>query len=177
MGCRRADAQCAAVAVLPASAASGIRRADNGRPEAGEEAVALRPGGARRTVYLVAIRGGRTGWAKNALHAPEVRLRLTDGTHVGSARQLRPEERQRARAAYCERVYRFDYAAWLNWRPGRPDAQRIKGLLRDWFDDGMVIAVDVRPARKPGSSPCSGGRRQPCLRAAAHRTGVEADGR
>ena len=97
------------------------------------------------TVYLVAIKGGRTAWVKNALQTPEVRLRLTDGTHVGPARELQPEERERALAVYCERVYPFDYAAWLNWRPGRPSAERIKGLLREWFEGGTVMAVDVRP--------------------------------
>ncbi len=101
------------------------------------------------TVYLVAIKGAaRPGWAKNALRTPEVRLRLTDGTETGSARELRPEERHRAHEVYCGKVYPFDYAAWLNWRPGRPNAERIKGLLREWFDGGTVIAVEVGSDRR-----------------------------
>jgi hypothetical protein len=99
-------------------------------------------------IYLVAIKGATaTGWAKNALANPEVRLRIPGGTFAGRARELRgTEERERARSAYCETVWWFDYLTWVNWRRGRPTPSKINQLLHTWFDEGTPVVVELVPA-------------------------------
>jgi deazaflavin-dependent oxidoreductase (nitroreductase family) len=95
--------------------------------------------------YLVAIKGARTGWVKNALRGPDVELRIGGGRFAGRAR--RPDgadERERARHAYCETVHAFDYLTWINWRRGRPTADRIRELLRSWFEKGIPVVVELR---------------------------------
>jgi deazaflavin-dependent oxidoreductase (nitroreductase family) len=76
-------------------------------------------------VYIVAIKGARTGWQKNILANPNVQLRLPGGIHAGIARELRrtPGE-QRARETYCQTVNRFDYPAFTLWRQGARLQQR-----------------------------------------------------
>jgi deazaflavin-dependent oxidoreductase (nitroreductase family) len=96
-------------------------------------------------VYLVAIKGaGTTGWAKNALANPDVRLRLPGGTFSGRAREPQGEsEITQAASAYCETVKRFDYLTYMNWRKGRPTPAGIRELLRGWFDQGTPLIVDL----------------------------------
>jgi deazaflavin-dependent oxidoreductase (nitroreductase family) len=95
-------------------------------------------------VYLIAIKGQRTGWAKNALANPEVTVRIAGGTFHGRARALRgADEVRRAREAYCEKVYPFDYLTWMNWRKGRPTPARIKQLFDTWFEDGRPLVVEL----------------------------------
>ena len=102
---------------------------------------AIRDGG---RVYLVAIKGPRTGWARNAVANPEVTVRISGGTFRGRARELGgAEDELRAREAYCEAVHRFDYLTWMNWRKGRPTPARIRGLLHTWFDDGVPFVVEL----------------------------------
>ena len=98
-------------------------------------------------VYVVAIKGvGVTGWAKNALANPDVRLRIRGGTFSGRARELRDEtEVERARQEYAEAVHPFDYLTWMNWRSGRPTPERIRGLLREWVEQGTPLVVELRP--------------------------------
>jgi deazaflavin-dependent oxidoreductase (nitroreductase family) len=96
-------------------------------------------------VYIVAIKGiGTTGWAKNALSSPVVRLRLRGGTFSGRARRLQEAAELRDAAhAYCDSVHPFDFLTWVNWRKGRPSRLKIKGLLRSWFDEGTPLVVDL----------------------------------
>ena len=95
-------------------------------------------------VYLVAIKGSRTGWAHNALAGPPVRLRLRGGTFSGRAREPGDAAtRERAREAYCDTVTPFDHLTWMNWRRGRPTAAGIRELLCGWFDTGTPIVVEL----------------------------------
>jgi deazaflavin-dependent oxidoreductase (nitroreductase family) len=95
-------------------------------------------------VYAVAIKGrASTGWVKNALATPEVRLRLPGGTASARARAIRDDERAAGRAAYVETVRPFDYLTYLNWRTGRPTAARIQALLGSWFDEGFPIVMEI----------------------------------
>jgi deazaflavin-dependent oxidoreductase (nitroreductase family) len=96
------------------------------------------------TAYLVAIKGvGITGWAKNALANPGVRLRLRGGRFDGTARELRPEERDAARAAYAENVGWFERGEWRIWRSGPFSAEGSRELHREWFDTGTPLAIDL----------------------------------
>jgi deazaflavin-dependent oxidoreductase (nitroreductase family) len=95
-------------------------------------------------VYVVAIKG-KTQWARNALANPSVQLRLPGGTFSGLAREVRgATESQLAKEAYCESVHRFDYLTWINWRKGRPTRERIRELLRGWFDEGTSLVIELR---------------------------------
>ncbi len=88
--------------------------------------------------------GAGTGWARNALQHPEVRLRLPGASFSGRVREVHGEtENRQARDAYCESVHRFDYLTWINWRKGRPTPARIRGLLRAWFDEGTPLVVEL----------------------------------
>lgn len=96
------------------------------------------------TVYLVAIKGGaKTGWARNALANPEVKLRLPGGSYSGRARPVASSERSGARKAYAGTVAPFDYLTYANWRKGRPTASLIRDLLASWFDNGTPIAIEL----------------------------------
>jgi deazaflavin-dependent oxidoreductase (nitroreductase family) len=96
-------------------------------------------------VYLVAIEGlEATGWAKNALAAPDVRLRLPAGSFAGHARELRDEgEMNEAQEVYSETVHWFDYLTWINWRKGRPTPSKIKDLLRGWLEEGTPLVIEL----------------------------------
>jgi deazaflavin-dependent oxidoreductase (nitroreductase family) len=108
---------------------------------------AIRRGG---EVYVVAIKGaGRTGWARNALQHPDVLLRLPGGTFSGRVREvLGASERRQAKDMYCESVHRFDYLTWMNWRKGRPTPAKIRDLLRNWFDEGTPLVVELMGSRR-----------------------------
>jgi deazaflavin-dependent oxidoreductase (nitroreductase family) len=100
--------------------------------------------------YLVAIKGGRTAWAKNALANPAVRLRVRGGMFAGVAREPRgPDEARRAQQAYCETVHRFDYAECAMWRKGRPTRSKIQELHRAWFEQGTPFIIELDRAREP----------------------------
>ncbi len=95
-------------------------------------------------VYVVAIKGARTGWQKNLLANPDVRLRLPGGTYAGVAREARgTADEQRAREAYCETVNRFDFGAYTLWRRGRPTPTKIREMHRAWFERGTPFVVDL----------------------------------
>lgn len=104
-----------------------------------------------QAVYLVAIKGlARSGWAKNALAADTVQVRLPSGVVRGRARKLDdPSEVARARAVYAGTVHWFDYLTWLNWRRGRPSRARIEQLLADWVDTGTPLIIE--PEQTPGT--------------------------
>jgi len=95
-------------------------------------------------VYLLAIRGARTGWAKNIRANPHVRLRIRGGTFAGSGRELHgTAESQRAMEAYCETVNPFDYLECAMWRKGVPTRSKIKELHRAWFDQGTPLVIEL----------------------------------
>jgi deazaflavin-dependent oxidoreductase (nitroreductase family) len=97
--------------------------------------------------YLVAIKGaGVTLWAKNVLADPMVKLRLRSGRFSGRARQVRPEEREEAREAYCARVGWFERGEWRIWRKGRFTAEKSRELHREWFDTGTPFVIELDEA-------------------------------
>jgi deazaflavin-dependent oxidoreductase (nitroreductase family) len=101
-------------------------------------------------VYVVAIKG-KTQWMRNALANPAVRLRLPDGNFSGRAREVSAAtEREQAKEAYCESVYRFDYLTWINWRTGRPTRAKVKELLREWCDEGAPVVIELERSRASG---------------------------
>ena len=59
--------------------------------------------------YLVAIGGKRAAWVKNIEDNPNVELRIRDGSFTARARELREDERARARRIYCDTLNHFDY--------------------------------------------------------------------
>ncbi len=95
-------------------------------------------------VHIVAIKGARTGWARNALANPEVRLRIRGGTFEGVARRPEGAEVDAARRVYCESVNPFEYLEFMMWRAGRPTREEIKQLHQSWFDQGTPLVIDLR---------------------------------
>ena len=95
-------------------------------------------------MYLVAIKGGRTGWVRNALANPQVRLRVRGGNFAGVAREPEAAEFEAARTSYCEPVGLFEYAEYVTWRKGRPSREGIRQLHREWFDQGVPLIVELR---------------------------------
>jgi hypothetical protein len=97
--------------------------------------------------YLVAIKGADvTLWAKNVLADPRVKLRLRGGRFGGRARQVRPEEREEAREAYCARVGWFERGEWRIWRKGGFTAEKSRELHREWFDTGTAFLIELDDA-------------------------------
>jgi deazaflavin-dependent oxidoreductase (nitroreductase family) len=99
-------------------------------------------------VYVVAIKGlATTGWAKNALSGPEVRLRIRGGTFSGRARQVHgAADTKEEAAAYSESIHPFDYLTCVNWRKGRPTRERIEELLRGWVEEGTPLVIELNQA-------------------------------
>ena len=96
-------------------------------------------------VYLVAIGGRHSGWLKNALANPEVRLRIRGGTFVGVIRELRDEaERAEAEQAYCGEVHLAEYAECLVHRRGLPSRAKVTALHREWFEGGTPLVFEPR---------------------------------
>lgn len=97
-------------------------------------------------IYIVAIKGGRTGWLKNIQADPNVRLRLRGGAFTGLAREVRESpEREEAKEAYCDTAPGlFERLEYTMWRTGRPTPARIEELHRTWFDTGVPLVVELR---------------------------------
>jgi deazaflavin-dependent oxidoreductase (nitroreductase family) len=91
--------------------------------------------------YLVSIRP--TAWLANVRANPRVRLRIRGGTFPGVVRELRPDEVERARAAYCQSVSPFEFAECMMWRTGRPTRAKMKELHADWFAQGTPLVIDL----------------------------------
>ena len=109
--------------------------------------------------YLVAIKGTRTGWGKNIGANPNVRIRVPGGTYAGVARELgQGPDAERARAAYCDSVNRFDFPAYTMWRKGRPTPAKIREMHRAWFERGKPFVVELTP---PAESPRGRARARP----------------
>ena len=95
-------------------------------------------------VYLVAIKGMRTGWLRNALANPDVQLRIRSGKFGGAARKLRDEpERHLAKEAYYELLSPFEYLECANWLRGLPSRSRIRELHAGWFEQGVPLVIDL----------------------------------
>jgi deazaflavin-dependent oxidoreductase (nitroreductase family) len=94
--------------------------------------------------FLVAIPGSAAAWIMNIRADPRVHLRIRGATGPGIAREVRDEqELQEARQAYCGTISFFDRGAFVLHWPGRPTAPRIRELLGLWFENGVVVAVDL----------------------------------
>ena len=96
-------------------------------------------------VLVVAMHGAAiTGWAKNALASPEVKLRIRGGTFSGRIREVEGEtERAAAERAYCETVNPFDFLECMMWVKGRPSRQKIVALHRGWFASGTPLVAEL----------------------------------
>lgn len=95
-------------------------------------------------VFLAAIGGEFSGWAKNIRTNPGVRLRIRGGTFSGTAREPRdPAEREEAMAAFCGTVVPFDYLECRAHRVGRPTREKIVELHRTWFEGGVPLVVEL----------------------------------
>jgi deazaflavin-dependent oxidoreductase (nitroreductase family) len=102
-------------------------------------------------VYVVAInKSGLTPhWSKNALANPELQVRIAGGTFSGRARRPRDTaEIERVRKAFCGAVHATDYLTWINWRKALPTHTRIEGLLREWFEEGTPLVIELDVARQ-----------------------------
>ncbi|MGH3953084.1 MAG: nitroreductase family deazaflavin-dependent oxidoreductase [Mycobacterium sp.] len=97
--------------------------------------------------YLVAITGRHTLWAKNIQANPQVRLRLTDGTFTGIARQIAPGDSayEAAHTQFCGAVHPFDYAENLFHRKGLPSRRKVVELHKAWFEGGTPLVVELDP--------------------------------
>lgn len=97
--------------------------------------------------YLVSLGGPYSAWFRNLAADSRVRLRIRGGTFDGVARPIDdPAELERARAAYCETVNRFDRAEYRAHRRGKPTAERIKELHARWFAIGIPIVIELDPS-------------------------------
>jgi methionine synthase I (cobalamin-dependent) len=87
-----------------------------------------------------------THWARNVEANPEVTLRLRDGSYVGIARRPADDaERQRGMQVYCEgEIGPFERLEYRFWRKGKPTAEKIRELHREWFETGAPFVVDLR---------------------------------
>jgi deazaflavin-dependent oxidoreductase (nitroreductase family) len=94
--------------------------------------------------FLVSIGGERAAWIKNLRANPDVRLRIRGGRFAGVARDVREEEMEEARAAYCGTVNPFDYAECSMHRNGRPSREKIEELHSRWFETGTPLVVELR---------------------------------
>jgi len=104
--------------------------------------VMLRPSIAARDA------GWTAGWLWNIRGNPNVRLRIRVGairsaTLRARARELTDvEELRAARAVYCDTVNPFDRAEYIFHRAQRPTRARIEALHREWFDNGIPLAIE-----------------------------------
>jgi deazaflavin-dependent oxidoreductase (nitroreductase family) len=108
------------------------------------------------TAYLAAIRGPVAGWVRNVRADPTVWLRIHGGTFRGTARGLRPGERDAAEMAYCEALHRLDRIAYVLHMAGWPTRQRMRALHRHWFTTGTPLAIDIAPDRSAGQNDDAG---------------------
>lgn len=97
------------------------------------------------TAYVVAIKGRKSFWLRNAEAHPEVTLRIRGGTFTGTARPVESgSEREAARTAYCDPPPGpFERAEYSMWRQGRSTPEKIRELHRHWFDTGVPLAIDL----------------------------------
>lgn len=100
-----------------------------------------------RQAFLVSIAGTQNSWIKNLQDNPEVELRLGRQNHMGRARPpCDDHERQRARDTYCQTVNWFDFVSSLVNQRGVPSRRRIVEMHSRWFDQGVVLVIELRPA-------------------------------
>jgi deazaflavin-dependent oxidoreductase (nitroreductase family) len=101
-------------------------------------------------VYVVSIPGAHAAWLWNLRAHPEVVLQLKGARLEGTAHEVHDAERAEARAAYVGTVNRADYIeCFLHWR-GRPARWKIQRLHAMWFDGGIPLVIDLKPAGPPG---------------------------
>ncbi len=82
-------------------------------------------------------------WMWNIRANQSVRLRLSDGTFAGRARELTDvQDLQTAREIYCNTVNTFDYVEYAFHRSERPTRAKIQALHRSWFDTGIPLVVE-----------------------------------
>jgi deazaflavin-dependent oxidoreductase (nitroreductase family) len=94
--------------------------------------------------YIVAIKGARTAWLRNAQANPRIRLRVRGATLDGIARDPRGESESReAMEAYCHEVGWFAHLEYAMWRSDRPTSAKIRELHRSWFQRGHPLVVEL----------------------------------
>jgi deazaflavin-dependent oxidoreductase (nitroreductase family) len=105
-------------------------------------------------VYLVQLRppaiaierpSAVSNWVWNIRANPNVTLRIRGGTFAGMAREITdPSERERAREAFLESVYPFDYGECDVHLRGLPSRTKIEDLHRYWFETGIPLVVELQ---------------------------------
>jgi len=100
-------------------------------------------------VVIVAMMGERAQWLRNARAGPEVKLKLHDGTYVGTAHEVTERaEREWAERLYVETIVRNDYFDYAAYEWGLPSRRNIVKGHRRWFNEGIPIVVDT--GSRPG---------------------------
>jgi deazaflavin-dependent oxidoreductase (nitroreductase family) len=94
-------------------------------------------------VYIVAIKGARTGWLRNVQANPEVRLRVRGGTFTCTVREVGSVDRQEAMDAYCAPASPFEYLEYSMWRRDRATPAKIEELHRTWFNQGTPLVAEM----------------------------------
>jgi len=95
------------------------------------------------SVYIVAIKGPRTGWVRNVQSNPQVRLWIRGGTFTCTVREVDPVERAEAIEVYCRMASRFEYFEYAMWRRDRATPAKIEDLHRAWFERGTALVAEI----------------------------------
>ncbi|WKG12542.1 nitroreductase/quinone reductase family protein [Nocardia sp. PE-7] len=83
-------------------------------------------------------------WLRNVRADPRVTLKLLDGTHNGTAREIiDPDELATARALLCDTVVLVDFGECALHLRGMPSRAKIRELHEYWFDTGRAVAIDL----------------------------------
>lgn len=98
-------------------------------------------------VYLLAIKGPRTAWLRNAEASPHVELRIRDGRFRGVARRaIDADAVTEVTDVYCSAVNPFDYLECMLWVRGRPTRRKVERLHRSWCEEGAPLIIDLAGA-------------------------------
>lgn len=83
-------------------------------------------------------------WLHNIRVNQDVEIRLSDGTHAGTAHEIVDHnDMESARAVYTETVNPFDYAECAFHSPGRVTRSKIVALHAYWFNAGVPVIINL----------------------------------
>lgn len=88
--------------------------------------------------------GAVNAWLLNIRADPAVSVRLPDGVHRGTAREITdPCELATARTLLCDTVVPLDLGECLIHLRGLPSRAKIRELHDYWFRTGRAVAIDL----------------------------------
>ncbi|WP_278265399.1 nitroreductase/quinone reductase family protein [Nocardia sp. AG03] len=88
--------------------------------------------------------GAVNAWLLNIRADPAVALRLPDGVHQGTAREITdPDEAATARTLLCDTVVPLGIGECLVHLRGLPSRAKIRELHDYWFRTGRAVAIDL----------------------------------